>query len=60
MADLLFELGVEEIPAATVGAIRDQLCHLFQAHLKQDHIACGDDRVRGHQPPPDGACAPGP
>lgn len=41
MPDLLFELGVEEIPAGAVGAIRDQLRDLFQSRLKQDHIACG-------------------
>ena len=41
MADLLFELGVEEIPSTAVGAIRDQLRSLFQARLEQDHIAHG-------------------
>jgi len=42
MADLLFELGVEEIPAHAVSGIRDQLRDLFQARLTQDHIAHGD------------------
>jgi glycyl-tRNA synthetase beta chain len=41
MADLLFELGVEEIPAYAVSGIRDQLRELFQARLTQDHIAHG-------------------
>ncbi|HEX7502662.1 MAG TPA: glycine--tRNA ligase subunit beta, partial [Acidobacteriota bacterium] len=41
MADLLFELGVEEIPATAVSGIRDQLRDLFQARLTQDHIAHG-------------------
>jgi len=41
MADLLFELGVEEIPAFAVSGMRDQLRDLFQARLDQDHIAHG-------------------
>ncbi len=41
MSDLLFELGVEEIPAAAVGAIRDQLRDLFQARLEQERIPHG-------------------
>jgi glycyl-tRNA synthetase beta chain len=41
MADLLFELGVEEIPAFAVSGIRDQLRELFQARLEQDHIPHG-------------------
>ena len=41
MADLLFELGVEEIPAPAVSAIRDQLRELFQARLDQDQITHG-------------------
>ena len=41
MADLLFELGVEEIPAAAVAAIRDQLRDLFLARLEQERIAHG-------------------
>ena len=41
MADLLLELGVEEIPAAAVGAIRDQLRDLFLARLDQDGIGHG-------------------
>jgi glycyl-tRNA synthetase beta chain len=41
MADLLFELGVEEIPAFAVGGIRDQLRELFLARLEQDHITHG-------------------
>jgi glycyl-tRNA synthetase beta chain len=41
MDDLLFELGVEEIPAFAVGGIRDQLRELFQTRLDQDHIAHG-------------------
>ena len=42
MADLLFELGVEEIPALAVAGIRDQLRELFQARLAQDHVAHGE------------------
>jgi glycyl-tRNA synthetase beta chain len=42
MADLLFELGVEEIPAFVVSAIRDQLKELFLARLLQDNIPHGD------------------
>ncbi len=41
MADLLLELGVEEIPAPAVGAIRDQLRDLFLARLDQDGIGHG-------------------
>lgn len=41
MADLLLELGVEEIPAPAVGAIRDQLRGLFLARLDQDGIGHG-------------------
>jgi glycyl-tRNA synthetase beta chain len=41
MADLIFELGVEEIPAFAVGNIRDQLRELLQARLAQDDIAHG-------------------
>ncbi len=41
MADLLLELGVEEIPATAVDGIRQQLHELFQARLAQDHVACG-------------------
>jgi glycyl-tRNA synthetase beta chain len=41
MADLLFELGVEEIPAGAVAALRDQLGELFQARLEQERIAHG-------------------
>ena len=41
MADLLLELGVEEIPAPAVGAIRDQLRDLFLARLDQDGISHG-------------------
>jgi glycyl-tRNA synthetase beta chain len=41
MADLLFELGVEEIPAFAVSGMRDQLRELFQARLEQDHITHG-------------------
>lgn len=41
MADLLLELGVEEIPAPAVGAIRDQLRDLFLARLDQDGVAHG-------------------
>lgn len=41
MAELLFELGVEEIPAAAVGSIRDQLRDLFQARLEEERIAHG-------------------
>ncbi|TFG78063.1 MAG: glycine--tRNA ligase subunit beta, partial [Chrysiogenales bacterium] len=42
MADLLFELGVEEIPALAVSGIRDQLRDLFLSRLDQDQIAHGD------------------
>ncbi|MCX6558078.1 MAG: glycine--tRNA ligase subunit beta [Candidatus Aminicenantes bacterium] len=41
MADLLFELGVEEIPAHAVGAIRDQLKDLFQARLAKLNLGHG-------------------
>jgi glycyl-tRNA synthetase beta chain len=41
MADLLFELGVEEIPPHAVGAIRDQLKDLFQARLEKLNIGHG-------------------
>lgn len=41
MADLLLELGVEEIPAPAVGAIRDQLHDLFLARLDQDGVGHG-------------------
>ena len=39
MADLLFELGVEEIPAHAVAGIRDQLRELFLARLAQDSVS---------------------
>ncbi len=42
MADLLFELGVEEMPAHAVSGIRDQLRDLFTAKLAQLAIAHGD------------------
>jgi glycyl-tRNA synthetase beta chain len=42
MADLLLELGVEEIPAFAVAGIRDQLRELFLARLAQDHVAHGE------------------
>ena len=42
MSDLLFELGVEEIPAFAVNGIRDQLRDLFLARLAQDQITHGD------------------
>ena len=42
MADLLFELGVEELPALAVGGIREQLRDLFRARLAQDQIPHGD------------------
>ncbi|MFH2107081.1 MAG: glycine--tRNA ligase subunit beta [Chrysiogenia bacterium] len=42
MADLLFELGVEEIPALAVSGIRDQLRDLFLSRLDQDQIPHGD------------------
>jgi glycyl-tRNA synthetase beta chain len=42
MADLIFELGVEEIPAFAVCGIRDQLRDLFLARLDQDQIVHGD------------------
>lgn len=42
MADLLFELGVEEIPAHTVSAIRDQLKDLFLTRLARLGISCGE------------------
>jgi len=41
MADLLFELGVEEIPAHAVSGIRDQLRNLFQAWLDRFSIMHG-------------------
>lgn len=41
MADLLLELGVEEIPAPAVGMIRDQLRELFLTRLTQEHIPNG-------------------
>jgi glycyl-tRNA synthetase beta subunit len=37
MADLLFELGVEEIPAQAVSGIRDQLQGLFSAVMAQSN-----------------------
>ena len=42
MADFLFELGVEEIPAPAVSGIRDQLRDLFSARLAQLAISHGD------------------
>jgi glycyl-tRNA synthetase beta chain len=39
MADLLFELGVEEIPAHAVSGIREQLRDLFQARLARLNIS---------------------
>ncbi len=42
MADLLFELGVEEIPALAVSGIRDQLKDLFTARLAQLGIGHGE------------------
>ena len=42
MADLLFELGVEEIPAQAVSGIRDQLKDLFVARLAQLGIGYGE------------------
>jgi glycyl-tRNA synthetase beta chain len=42
MADLIFELGVEEIPAFAVSGIRDQLRELLLARLAHDNIAHGD------------------
>ncbi|MBN2399417.1 MAG: glycine--tRNA ligase subunit beta [Candidatus Aminicenantes bacterium] len=42
MADLLFELGVEEIPAQAVSGIRDQLKDLFIARLAQLGINYGE------------------
>ncbi|HSQ35703.1 MAG TPA: glycine--tRNA ligase subunit beta, partial [Candidatus Binatia bacterium] len=42
MADLLFELGVEEIPAQAVCGIRDQLKELFTARLAQLGISYGE------------------
>lgn len=41
MADLLLELGVEEIPAPAVAGIRDQLRQLLLARLEQDGIGHG-------------------
>jgi glycyl-tRNA synthetase beta chain len=41
MADLLLELGVEEIPATVVNGIREQLRELFQARLAQYKIVSG-------------------
>ena len=41
MADLLLEIGVEEIPAPAVGMIRDQLRELFLARLTQEHVPTG-------------------
>jgi len=41
MADLLFELGVEEIPAHAVSGIRDQLKDLFITRLDQLRIGHG-------------------
>ena len=42
MADLLLELGVEEIPAFAVAGIRDQLRELLLARLAQDHVVHGE------------------
>ncbi len=42
MADLLFELGVEEIPAQAVSGIRDQLKDLFSARLAQLGVNYGE------------------
>jgi glycyl-tRNA synthetase beta chain len=42
MADLLFELGVEEIPAHAVSGIRDQLRDLFLAWLARLSISYGE------------------
>jgi glycyl-tRNA synthetase beta chain len=42
MADLLFELGVEEIPAHAVSGIRDQLKGLFLTHLARINIGHGE------------------
>ena len=42
MADLLFELGVEELPALAVSGIREQMRDLFLARLDQDQIPHGD------------------
>lgn len=42
MADLLFELGVEEIPAQAVSGIRDQLKELFTGRLAQLGISYGE------------------
>jgi glycyl-tRNA synthetase beta chain len=42
MADLLFELGVEEIPAHAVSGIRDQLKGLFGDRLDQLGISHGE------------------
>ncbi len=41
MADLLLELGVEEIPATAVNGIREQLRELLQARLAQYRIVSG-------------------
>jgi glycyl-tRNA synthetase beta chain len=41
MADLLFELGVEEIPAHAVRGIRDQLRDLFTARLAEMAVTHG-------------------
>jgi glycyl-tRNA synthetase beta chain len=42
MADLLFELGVEEIPAHAVSGIRDQLQGLFSDRLDQLGVSHGE------------------
>jgi glycyl-tRNA synthetase beta chain len=42
MADLLFELGVEEIPAHAVSGIRDQLRELFLARLARHSLSYGE------------------
>lgn len=42
MADLLFELGVEEIPAIAVSGICDQLKDLFLARLARLNISYGE------------------
>jgi len=41
MADLLFELGVEEIPTHAVGAIHNQLKDLFRARLEKLNLSHG-------------------